>query len=165
MPELAGEEHVKIAAPAAEVWAYRLRFANLPEYNPDVSDVQRVADGRGAGGEAGVGARYRFTLATAHGPHPVTLAVTGVTEGEEVSATMEGGLAATETFRVVPLAGGECRATLSLWLALPPGLPPETGRRLLAGGRDQIRAELDAMRAVFAGRRPPGTTSGEPGGA
>ena len=34
--------------PAETVWAYRLDFANLPEYNPDVSGVERrVADGDG----------------------------------------------------------------------------------------------------------------------
>ena len=45
MSELAAVEQVEIAAPLAEVWAYRLDFTNLPEYNPDVSGVERVADG------------------------------------------------------------------------------------------------------------------------
>ena len=35
------------SVPAETVWSYRLDFANLPEYNPDVQDVTRVADGTG----------------------------------------------------------------------------------------------------------------------
>ncbi len=58
--------------PAQVVWAYRLDFANLPAYNPDVSDVTRVHDGDasggGGGGVRGPGARYRFTLADPRQP-------------------------------------------------------------------------------------------------
>ena len=149
MAELAAEEQVEIAASAAVVWAYRLDFTNLPAYNPDVSGVERVAAGSGPGGAAGVGARYAFDLATQRGPHPVTLAITGALENESVSASMAGGLAANETFVVTALGEGRCRATLSLWLELPTGLAPEAARRLLAGGRAQIRGELDAMRSVL----------------
>ncbi len=152
MSELAAEEHVDIAAPPAEVWAYRLDFTNLPEYNPDVSGVERVEDGSGAGGDAGTGARYAFSLATEHGAHPVTLTITAAVEGREVAASMKGGMSANEVFVVEPAGDGRCRATLSLWLDLPARLPADTALELLAGGRRQIRGELDAMRAVLEGR-------------
>ena len=47
---------------AHEVWAYRLDFANLPDYNPDVSGVERVSEGEGVGGTSGSGARYLLYL-------------------------------------------------------------------------------------------------------
>ena len=52
------------------VWSYRLDFANLPEYNPDVSGLERVADGADgrSGGVCGVGARYSFGLADPRRP-------------------------------------------------------------------------------------------------
>ena len=57
------------AAPvtARDAWLYRLDFANLPEYNPDVSGVARVQEGAadGVGGLLGPGARYTFRLADA----------------------------------------------------------------------------------------------------
>src|SRR5271165_2243067 len=143
MAELAAEEHVEIAAPANEVWAYRLDFTNLPEYNHDVSGVERVEDGSGAGGVAGAGARYAFRLAAEHGSHPVTLTVT---------AAMKGGMSANEVFRVEPAGAGRCRATLSLWIDLPARLAADTALELLAGGRRQIRGELDAMQAVLEAR-------------
>jgi len=150
--ELAAEEHVEIAAPANEVWAYRLDFTNLPEYNHDVSGVERVEDGSGAGGVAGAGARYAFRLAAEHGSHPVTLTVTAAVEGEEVAAAMKGGMSANEVFRVEPAGAGRCRATLSLWIDLPARLAADTALELLAGGRRQIRGELDAMQAVLEAR-------------
>ena len=56
--------------PADVVWAYRLDFANLPEYNPDVSGLERVADGRNGrrGGVRGPGRATRFGLADPRRP-------------------------------------------------------------------------------------------------
>lgn len=152
MADLAAAEHVEIAAPAAAVWAYRLDFTNLPEYNPDVTGVERVTEGSGTGGAAGAGAHYRFTLATVHGPHPVTLSVTGAVEAKEVRAAMEGGMSAHETFAVESLGEHRCLASLSLWVELPPGLEPEMVDTLLASGREQIRKELDLMQEVLEAR-------------
>lgn len=151
--ELAATEREEVAAPARAVWAYRLDFTNLPAYNPDVTELVRTAEGAGPDG-LGVGARYRFTLATSHGPHTVNLVVSAVAEGAEVSATMEGAMTATETFRVAPLGEERCSVSLSLHLDLPPGLAPELRRELLDNGQVQIRKELDAMSAVFAARAP-----------
>jgi len=144
------EEAVEIDAPANEVWAYRLDFTRLPEYNPDVVDVTRDRPGDGAGGHRGSGARYRFTLNTAHGPHPVVLTVTAVEEGREVSATMDGAMRATETFRVTPLGPRRCRAVLALWLELPVGISEEVAGGIVEGGQRQIRGELDRMQAALS---------------
>ncbi len=151
MAALAGEERIEIDAPAADVWAYRLDFMNLPQYNPDVSAIERARDGSGPGGIAGAGAHYRFTLSTPVGPHPVTLTVTGVVEDREVRAEMAGGLSAHEVFVVDALGPTRCAATLSLWLDLPPSLDETVQADLLAGGRQQIRKELDLMGANLAG--------------
>jgi hypothetical protein len=156
MAELAAREQVDIAASPHEVWAYRLDFTNLPQYNPAVRDVRRVTDGAGAGGVAGPGAAYEFTLTTPVGPHPVSLVVTDAVEGTRMSADMVGGMVANETFEVEPMdAVAGCRATLTLWLELPEGLAQDKAAQLLARGRADIRGELDLMREVFAARGNP----------
>jgi hypothetical protein len=150
--QLAGEEVVEIDAAPEVVWAYRLDFTSLPEYNPDVSGVTRVIDGTGAGGPAGAGARYEFSLATPVGAHAVSLTVTGVVADREVSAQMKGAMGAHETFGVEPIGAGRCRATLRLWLDLPPDLPAAQVGPVLENGRAQIRAELDGMQAILEAR-------------
>jgi hypothetical protein len=144
---LAGEEHVDIAVPPAAVWAYRLDFSNLPAYNRDVSGVERIAAGSGDGGEAGAGARYRFQLDTARGPHPVELAVTEAVDSVRVAATMTGSMTANEVFTVGGLDDDRItHATLILWLDVPDGLDTGTVQAMLDSGRAQIRGELDRMR-------------------
>jgi hypothetical protein len=145
------------AAGAPEVWAHRLDFANLPGYNPDVSDVVRVAEGRGVGGPSGVGARYRFQLADSHRPgrsSPVELWVVDAVEPTLVSAGMRGGNEAYEEFAVSALAAGGCRVTLTLWLTLPEGLPPETVEAARASSLAQIDKELVLMKEVLDDRSP-----------
>lgn len=149
--ELAGTETQDFAAGALEVWRYRLEFLNLPRYNPAVTEITLVTPGAGPGGDAGVGAAYHLTLQTEAGPHPVTMTVTGVEEGRRVDADMVGAMSANESFVVQPRPGGGCTAALTLWLELPPGLSAETTAQLLAGGRAQIRLELDHMAVELAG--------------
>ncbi|MHB8219730.1 MAG: SRPBCC family protein [Acidimicrobiales bacterium] len=144
------EETVEITAPAAEVWALRLDFNRLAEYNPDVDGVTRERAGQGVGGALGAGARYRFTLSTAHGPHPVVLTVTAVEDGRTVSAVMDGAMQATEIFEVTSLGARHCRAELALWLELPDGLSDDVAAGIVEGGRRQIRGELDRMRAMLS---------------
>jgi hypothetical protein len=145
----AAEERQRFAAPAHQVWAYRLDFTNLPEYNPDVSAVVRVAAGSGPGGDAGVGADYRFSLSTPGGPQPVRLTVTAAETGHRVDAEMEGGVAANESFVVLPDGDDASEAVLSLWVALPDGLDDVTRAAFLEHGRGQIRAELDQMARIL----------------
>jgi len=166
------------AVPAEAVWRYRLDFANLPEYNPDVSDVERVADGdpAGVGGVHGVGARYRFGLADPRRPaqpQPVELWMVAAEEPTLVAAGMLGGNEAYEEFVVRPLdaaatgAAGTvgCEATLTLWVTLPDGLPDDVIAAAADGSLEQISKELRLMKEVLEGRGGPGAGAGTGGGA
>jgi Polyketide cyclase / dehydrase and lipid transport len=145
------------SVPAETVWAYRLDFANLPGYNPDVSDVERVVDGdrNGVGGVHGPGARYAFRLADAQRPgvhHPVELWTVEAASPTLVAAGMNGGNEAYEEFVVRPLGGGGCEATLTLWVTLPDGLPDEVVVAAASSSSDQISKELRLMKEVLEGR-------------
>ena len=154
------------AVPAADVWAYRLNFTNLPEYNPDVTDVERIADGaaEGVGGVCGVGARYRFQLADSRHrgrSHPVELWTVDVVEPTLVVAGMLGGNEAYEEFAVTPLDDGGCHATLTLWVTLPDGLSADVLAGVAAGGLAQIDKELVLMKEVLESPSP--SDPGDPG--
>jgi len=145
------------AVPADAVWRYRLDFANLPEYNPDVTDVERVRDGdRDAeGGVVGPGARYRFRLADARQPgvgHPVELWTAAAVRPTLVAAGMTGTSEAYEEFVVHPVGAGACEATLTLWVLLPEGLPDDAVAAAASGSLEQIRKELRLMKDVLEAR-------------
>jgi hypothetical protein len=145
------------AAPADVVWRYRLDFTNLPEYNPDVSDLARVRDGdpNGAGGVCGPGARYAFRLADARRAgvsQPVELWLIEVTEPSLVSAGMKGDSEAYEEFVVEPRDDGGCHATLTLWVSLPEGLPDDVRAAAAAGSLEQIAKEMRLMKTALDGQ-------------
>ncbi len=142
--------------PAEVVWAYRLDFANLPEYNPDVSGVRRVADGSGdeAGGVLGPGARYTFGLADRRRPgasQPIELWIADAVAPTLVAAGMSGGSDAYEEFVVQPLEGGGCEATLTLWVTLPDGLSADVVAAAAASSLESISMELRLMQQVLEG--------------
>jgi hypothetical protein len=144
------------AAPVTshDVWRYRLDFANLPEYNPDVSDVARVQEGAadGVGGTLGRGARYTFKLADASQEgvsQPVELWLVDVVEPSFIAAGMAGGSEAYEEFVVQAVHGGGCEATLTLWVTLPDGLPDDVVAAATAGSLEQIRKEVRLMKEVL----------------
>jgi hypothetical protein len=146
------------------VWAYRLDFANLPAYNPDVSGVTRVRDGDAAGaddaagggdatggdgGLCGAGARYTFTLSDPRlpgGGQPVELWTVKAEKPSLVAAGMEGGSAAYEEFVVEPRGEGACAATLTLWVTLPEGLPDDVVAMAAEGSQTQIDKEMRLMK-------------------
>jgi hypothetical protein len=150
--------------PAETVWSYRLDFANLPEYNPDVSGLERVRHGTdgGVGGVCGPGARYTFDLADRHGPglsHRVELWTVGAVEPTLVAAGMSGGNEAYEEFVVRPRENGSCEAVLTLWVTLPDGLPEEARAAAAAGSLEQITKELGLMKQILEHRAAtPATT-------
>ena len=156
------------SVPADAVWSYRLDFANLPEYNPDVSGVERVTDaaGDGVGGVCGPGARYAFRLADARQPgvsHPVELWTVDAVQPTLVAAGMAGGSEAYEEFVVHPREDGGCEAILTLWVTLPDGLSEDTVAAASAGSLAQITKELRLMKEVLEGRAaaPAGRDRGE----
>jgi len=137
--------------PADRVWAYRLDFANLPEYNPDVSGVTRVADGIGDDVH-GAGARYTFGLADPRRPGalvPIELWTVEAVAPTLVAAGMSGGSDAYEEFVVRPLEDGGCEATLTLWVTLPDGLSEDVRAAAAAGSLDSISKELRLMKQVL----------------
>ena len=141
---------------AETVWAYRLDFANLPGYNPDVTGVRRIADGEadGVGGVHGPGARYTFGLADPRRPgahHPVELWTVDAVAPTLVAAGMAGGSEAYEEFVVRPLPAGGCEATLTLWVTLPDDLPEDVRAAANAGSLEQISKELRLMHEVLEG--------------
>jgi Polyketide cyclase / dehydrase and lipid transport len=143
--------------PADVVWGYRLDFANLPEYNPDVSGVQRVRDGDagGVGGVHGPGARYAFTLADPLQPgegHPVELWIVEAAQPTLVAAGMKGGSEAYEEFVVRSRDDGGCNATLTLWLTLPDGIDADMAAAAATGSLEQIRKEVRLMKEVLEAR-------------
>ena len=150
----------RFSVPAEDVWAYRLDFGNLPEYNPDVSDVRMVAEGEpdDAGGIRGPGARYAFRLADPRRPgsgHPVELWTVEAERSVLVAAGMSGGTDAYEEFVVRPLDGGGCEATLTLWVDLPDSLPPDVRAAAARGSLEQIEKELRLMKQVLEGSAAP----------
>ena len=150
------------AVPTETVWSYRLDFTNLPEYNPDVSDIRRVHDGThdGVGGVCGPGARYAFRLADARRPgqsHSVELWTVDAVEPMLVAAGMDGGSEAYEEFVVRPGLDGGCEASLTLWVTLPDGLPDDAVAAAAAGSLEQITKELRLMKQVLEQRA--GTSS------
>jgi len=58
MAEIRGGGSEYIAAPIDKVFAYRLDFNNLPDYNPNVSNLRRVDTGM----DPGPGAEYLFNI-------------------------------------------------------------------------------------------------------
>lgn len=142
--------------PAEDVWRFRLDFANLPRYNPDVTAVERVIDAPSdaVGGVHGPGAHYTFRLADARRPgesHRVELWTVDAREPTLVAAGMDGGNEAYEEFVVRPLDGGGCEATLTLWVTFPAGLPDDGLADAAAGSLAQITRELRLMKDVLEG--------------
>jgi hypothetical protein len=145
------------SVPAEAVWRYRLDFSNLSEYNPDVSDVERIAEGApdAVGGALGPVARYAFGLADARRPgtsHRVELWIVEVEEPTLVTAGMSGASDAYEEFVVTPLDAGRCEATLNLWLLLPDGIDERVLAAAAAGALAQIEKEVRLMKEVLEGR-------------
>jgi hypothetical protein len=151
------------AAPPETVWAYRLDFANLPAYNPDVSGVTRVADGAAGdvGGVHGPGARYTFALSDPRRPgttQPIELWIEEAVSPTLVTAAMSGGSDAYEEFVVRPLTDGGSEATLTLWVTLPDGLSDEVVAAAAAGSLASISKELRLMQQNLDGTTAPASS-------
>lgn len=148
--------HAAFSVPAETVWQYRLDFSNLPEYNPDVSNVTRTQEGQSirGGGTNGPGARYSFTMA---GPQeqasqPVELWIIDAVHPTMVAAGMKGGSEAYEEFVILPKGEDACEATLMLWILLPDGLGDDVVAAAAASGLAQIEKEMRLMKEALEGR-------------
>lgn len=144
------------SVPAEAVWQYRLDFSNLPEYNPDVSDLTQTQQGESirGGGTHGPGARYSFTMADAQNPagQPVELWIVNAVHPTLVAAGMKGGTEAYEEFVVLPQGEHACEATLMLWILLPEGLGEDALAAASASGLVQIEREMRLMKEALEAR-------------
>jgi hypothetical protein len=144
------------SVPAEAVWQYRLDFSNLPEYNPDVSNLTRTQEGQAirAGGTNGAGARYSFTMADRQNPagQPVELWIVDAVHPTMIAAGMKGGTEAYEEFVVLPRGEHACEATLMLWILLPEGLSDDVLAAASASGLAQIEKEMLLMKEALERR-------------
>jgi uncharacterized protein YndB with AHSA1/START domain len=139
-----------IAAAPHDIWAYRLDFLHLPEYNPSVRGIEQLAHR----GPDGSGAHYRFDLIADDGSHPVDLRVIRSVPGQLVAIELGGELPAEEEFTVsAPEPGGTgqdagtggCQVAIALTLLVPDTIPPVADAQLLEHGTRQIGDELEQM--------------------
>lgn len=164
MRQLSTRVRRHIAASSQDIWAYRIDFLHLPEYNASVKRVERITDN----GPDGSGAHYRFDLQRGDRSHPVDLTVTRSIPSELVAIALGGALPAEEEFSISigdteaqsgePPAAGEsgCLVTMALTLLVPDTFPPAADPQLLSDGSRQMTDELDAMALILeAGSGPP----------
>jgi hypothetical protein len=144
------------SVPAEAVWQYRLDFSNLPEYNPDVSNLTRTQEGQPirAGGTNGPGARYAFSMADPQNPagQLVELWIVDAVHPTMVAAGMKGASEAYEEFVVLPQGEHACEATLMLWIMLPDGVSDDVVAAASASGQTQIDKEMRLMKEALEGR-------------
>ena len=145
MPELGFAEDVTIGSPVEAVYAYRLDFARLPEYNPNVSNIRRTDGGH----ELGVGAEYGFDISIEEmggASMPQTLKV--VEEDEPTRIVFEvGPWYAREICTFEPNGEGGTHLVFAYVTYVPDELNNEEGRALIeASGRRQARLELDLIK-------------------
>jgi len=144
------------SVPAEAVWQYRLDFSNLPEYNPDVTNLTRTQEGESirAAGTNGPGARYTFTMADPQNPsgQPVELWIIDAVHPTMVAAGMKGGSEAYEEFVVMPQGEHACEATLMLWILLPDAISDDVVAAASASGLAQIEKEMRLMKVALEAR-------------
>jgi uncharacterized protein YndB with AHSA1/START domain len=145
--EVAYTEVADIAAPPERVFDFRLDFAHLPEYNPNVSNVRRVE----GGARPGVGTEYLFDLTLAGmGTLETPLRIAEVERPARVVFDTGPGFIAREVCTFSP-AGGGTRAEFTVTLTIPGEIDDATRASLEAQGREQVRLELDLMKKILEG--------------
>ena len=144
MPELGFAEDIEIGAPVEAVYAYRLDFARLPDYNPNVSNLRRT---RGA--EPGVGAEYSFDVSIEEmggAAMPQTLKVVEAEQPTRIVFEV-GPWYAREICTFEPSAEGGTHVVFAYATYVPDELDNEEGRALIEqSGRRQARLELDLIK-------------------
>ena len=152
MPELGFAEDIEIGAPLEAVFAYRLDFTKLPDYNPNVSGLRRTDTGSAlVGTKAGrrLRAEYAFDISIEEmggASMPQTLKV--VEEDEPTRIVFEvGPWYAREICTFEPNGEGGTHLVFAYVTYVPDELNNEEGRALIeASGRRQARLELDLIK-------------------
>ena len=146
MPELTYVEDEHVDAPPERVFEYRLDYgANLPEYNPNVSNMQRT-DGRA---ELGPGAVYAFEVEIpGMGSMPTSLTVLEAERPSKIVNEMGSGLfVAREECTFTPSEGGTLVA-FQVTLTFPDEMAAAS-ELAEKSGREQVRLELELMKKAL----------------
>jgi uncharacterized protein YndB with AHSA1/START domain len=163
MRRLSTQAERHIAAAPHDIWAYRVDFLHLPEYNPSVRGIEQLAHS----GPDGSGAHYRFELIAEDGSHPVDLRVIRSVPGQLVAIELGGELPAEEEFTVsAPEPGspcedastGGCQVAIALTLLVPDTIPTVADPQLLDSGTRQIGDELERMAERLEADTPSSST-------
>ena len=156
MRRLSTRAERRIATAPHDIWAYRLDFLHLPEYNPSVRGIEQLAQS----GPDGSGAHYRFELIDEDGSHPVDLRVIRSIPGQLVAIELGGTVPAEEEFTVSaeePAGDGRgaaCLVGIALTLLVSDEIPTLADVQMLESGTRQIGDELKQMAQLLeAGTR------------
>lgn len=143
MASVTVSESVDIQASVQDVFSYRLAFATLPAYNPNVTNIRRT-DG---GTDPGVGATYVFdlTLPGAEEPMEVPLRVTEVVPNERIVFDVGPGFMASEVCSFEAVEGGT-RVTFEQTITIDGDLGDDVMGPLGASAAEQARLELDLIK-------------------
>ena len=144
MTEIRYAEETLIEAPPEAVYRYRLDFEkNLPEYNPNVSNMRRTDGGL----ELGPDTTYAFDVSMPEmgGTLPTTLRVLETEEPSRVvNETASGVFTAREVVTFLPIGAGtrvrfEVTVTFLDHMAAVAPIAEQSGR-------EQVRLELEHMK-------------------
>jgi hypothetical protein len=138
-------EQIRIEAPPRVVYAYRLDFSNLPDYNPSVVDFRQTRGG------LGVGAEYEFRVRIAGFYRvPVRLVVVEADEPRLIVVALEAMFDAVERCRFEPDGDGTLLTVATAIETRGGPLAPLIDRLFaIPTGRRQVRRELQLMRRAL----------------
>lgn len=140
MAEVRYSESIEIAATPERIYDYRLDFATLPEYNPNVTNLRATGDGE-----------YVFDL-TLPGAPPMEnpLRVVEATRPSRIVFDTGPGYMAREDCTFTP-SGGGTRVTFEYTLTFPGAIDETTAALLSSSGAEQARLELENLKKLLEG--------------
>jgi uncharacterized protein YndB with AHSA1/START domain len=141
-------ESIEIAAPPQPVWAYRLDYTTLPDYNPQVTGLERI-DGAT---EPGVGARYRFLVDMGAGQIESVLTVVEAVPYSRIVNDVVGETGTAREVVTVEPVGTGCRLEIAISAQLPDGVDAETRGAAISGSRALARLELENIKKAIEAR-------------
>lgn len=134
MAEVRYVEGEEIAAPVERVYAYRLDFTTLPDYNPNVSNLRLTGEGE-----------YLFDLTMGGHTIEVPIRLVEAIPNERIVIETGPGYMARETCAFARTANGT-RCVFDTTLTIPGDLDDATAQAVAAQGSEQVRIELDLMK-------------------
>jgi uncharacterized protein YndB with AHSA1/START domain len=152
MAEIRGGGSEYIAAPADKVFAYRLDFTNLPDYNPNVSNLRRI-DG---GTQPGPGAEYWFNITLPGFDAPLTCPIKVLEADPPNRIVFDTGMVSenepnyfTREVCKFESEGEGTRAWFEMTLTIPDDLDEPTRTIYESNTQQQARLELDQIKKAL----------------